>query len=269
VFLLLPGCFVTRSEGDRMLADLSELKTEVASLQRDRQDLRFLLENRMKEVNSRTSQLEKMSFKQNADTGLEKERLVTELQQLRGQLEETQHKLEEIKQAPPPKAGESEPVVQGEAPENKADHFMWAKRFYDTKQYDMAVSAFDSFLERFKDDKQFAMQAFFLRGDAYYMRAKAAGSETLRKDLYKKAVLSYQEVLTRFPSSSKAPESLYKVGMSLEAMGFGRDANAFYEEVVSKHPKSPFAADAKKRMSKLPAKSESKPAAKKAKKKKK
>lgn len=251
VLLFLPACFVTRGEGDKILQDLDQLKNEVASLQRDRQELRHALEHRMKEVNSRTAELEKFSFKQNADSGLEKERLLTELQQLRGQLEETQHKLEEIKQPPPVKGGEDKPSVEsGDTPANKSDHFMWAKRFYDSKQYDLAVQAFDSFIDRYKDDKQFAMQAYFLRGDSYYARTKTASSDSLRKDLYKRGILSFQEVLTRFPTSSKAAESLYKVGLSLEAMGFGKDAGAFYEEIVDKHPKSSFAADAKKRLNK-------------------
>ena len=248
--LLMSACFVTRSEGDLMLADMSRIKDEIASLQRERFDSLQKVNNHIKDIKARTSTLEKNNFKQSADTSLEKEKFVSEMQQLRGQLEETQFNLSEVQKAKSA-AVEVPGSFSKDMPLDKADHFVFAKKLYDNKQYGEAIAAFDSFLERFKDDKQFLSQVFFLKGDAYFEQARNADKEADKKDLYKKAVLSFQEVLTRFPDSKKVPESLYKVGNSLSGMGFSKDAIVFYEEVISKHPKSAFVKDASLKLAKL------------------
>ena len=51
-------------------------------------------------------------------------------------------------------------------------------------------------------------------------------------------MLSFQELLTRFPNSSNVVQALYKVGNALEAMGFSHDATVFYEEIINKHSKN-------------------------------
>ncbi len=248
---LMSSCFVTRSEGDQMLADMSRIKDEIASMQRERYDSLQQVNNHIKDIKSRTSSLEKNTFKQNADTSLEKEKFVSEIQQLRGQLEETQHHLGEVQSSKESATAGADGVGAKDMPLDKADHFVFAKKFYDNKQYGEAIAALDSFLERFKDDKQFLNQVFFLKGDAYFEQAKNADKEADKKALYKKAVLSFQEVLTRFPNSNKVPESLYKVGNSLSGMGFPKDAAVFYEEIINKHSKSSFVKDAKAKLEKL------------------
>lgn len=218
----LTACFVTRSEGDQMLLDISKLRSQLADTQRDLGDKQMLFDGRLKK-------LEGATFKQTAETSLEKDKLLTEVEQLKTQLEEIQA----VKVAPPVE----ETVVAKDL--TKTDQVALIKTAYADKQYEKAISGCDVFLNKYLDDKQFAAQVLYWRGDSYYELGE-----------YKKAVLSYQDLLTRFQNFSKVPETLYKVGMSLEALKFPKDAVVFYEEVIQKHPKSSFAAKAKEQLKK-------------------
>lgn len=211
--LCLSGCFVTRTEGDQMLAEISQLKNEIAVLQRDKGDLQSLLDGRLKELHTRTSEIEKVSFKKNADAGLENEKVAQELEQLKGKLEETQHQLEQVQKAKVAPDSEKPATEAAPAPEKKLENF-------------------------------------FADGEAAFKKAKESKKASLKKENYKKAIMAYQEVLTRYPDSKKVPESLYKIGLSMEAMGYAKDAQVFFEEITTKHAKSSFAKEAMKRLKK-------------------
>lgn len=203
-----------------MLMDISKLRSELAATQRDEGDRQMLMDSRLKK-------LEAAVFKQSADISLEKDKLLTEVEQLKTQLQEIQA----VKPV--------EPAVTAPANLSKTDQVAAIKTAYEGKEYERAISGTDAFLNKYPDDKQFMAQVLFWRGDSYYELGE-----------FKKAVLSYQDLLTRFQKFSKVPEALYKVGLSLEALKFPKDAAVFFEEIVSKHPKSSFATKAKEQLKK-------------------
>lgn len=240
---LSTGCVVTRSEGDRIQADLDSLKSEVATLQRQRSDSN----TQLSQLATRVGQLEHMTFSKAGAGDSQTNALAQEIQQLRDQLEQTQHQLQQQQMPTPPVK-----QVDQTAPKDKKALFDWAKQAFDQKDYSTAYERFDTFLEKHKEDVELAPDAYLLSGDAEYLQAKAAaGNKSLASDLYKKAVLSYQELLTRYPKSKNIPEALYKVGESLQAMGFPGDARVFFEEIVKKHSKSSFAKLAQKKLDSL------------------
>ena len=223
-----PACFVTRSEGDRMLMDIGKLRSELAVTQRDRGDAERLLESRLRK-------LEQAVFRQSAENGLEKEKLAIEVDQLKNQLAELQAARVAATQPvalPPPSEV---------APENlsKTDQAALIKTLYGDKEYERAIASCDAFLAQHPSDDQLIPQVLYWRGSSYFELGE-----------YKKAVLSFQDLLTRFPSFSKVPEALYKVGVSLEELKFPKDAVVFFEEILKKHPKSSFVVQAKERLKK-------------------
>lgn len=195
-----------------MLLDISKLRSELAATQRDEGDRQMLMDSRLKK-------LEASVFKQSADTNLEKDKLLTEVEQLKTQLQEIQA---------------AKPVEP-----SKTDQIAAIKTAYEAKEYERAISGCDGFLNKYPDDKQFMAQVLFWRGDSYYELGE-----------FKKAVLSYQDLLTRFQTFSKVPEALYKVGLSLDTLKFPKDAAVFYEEIVNKYSKSSFANKAKEQLKK-------------------
>ncbi len=213
------ACFVPRAEGDQMLADISKLRSELAATQRDTGDAQKLLELRVKK-------LEDATFKQNADRSAEKEKLELEVEQLKTQLEEIQ-------------AAKPEPVPVADAAStlSKPDQIAAIKTQYESGEFERVVSNCDAFLKSYPDDKQFSAQVLYWRGDAYYQLGE-----------YKKAILSFQELLTKSPKFSKTPEVLFKVGDSLEKLKFTKDSVVFFEEILEKHAKSPYASKAKERL---------------------
>lgn len=203
-----------------MLADISRLRSQLASTQRDEGDRQLLLEDRLKK-------LETAVFKKTADDGFEQDKLHAKIEQLETRLEEIQA---------------AKPVVEQPAATpslSKTDQFAAIKTAHENKEYEKTVAGCDTYLAKYPDDKQFTAQVLFWKGDAYFELGE-----------YKKAVLSFQELLTKFQTFSKVPEALYKVGVSLENLKFPKDAVVFYEEIVSKHAKSPFAAKAKEHLKK-------------------
>jgi tol-pal system protein YbgF len=204
-----------------MLADISKLRLELAATQRDEGDRQMLMDSRLRK-------LEAAVFKQSADISLEKDKLLTEVEQLKTQLQEIQ--------AAKPAEPVAPPVTTNLS---KTDQIAAIKTAYESKEYERAISGCDSFLNKYPDDKQFTAQVLFWRGDSYYELGE-----------FKKAVLSYQDLLTRFQTFSKVPEALYKVGLSLDKLKFPKDANVFYEEILKKYPKSSFAGKAKEELKK-------------------
>lgn len=248
--LSLCSCVMMRSEGDQIQSDISRLKDEIATLQREQYDSLNQIDRIVKEVKLRTSMLENTTMKQNANADLDKDRLIGEVQELRGKLEETQHRLENVHQV-----SQKDSIVDKntklEFPEGKSNHFVYAKSLYDDKKYAEAIVAFAAFVKKYAEDKQFTGQAYFILGDSYYESAVKTKDKKQKEELYKNAVLTFQEVLTQIPPSSNVPEALFKVGNAMEAMGFFKDAVVFYEEIVSKHKKSSLVKAAAAKLVKL------------------
>lgn len=256
--VLISSCVVTKAEGEQMSSDIARLKNEIATLQREKSDFTIVIERKNSELQSRISALEDVTFKKSTGESLESDRLKKEVEQLRGQLEETQKNFEDLQKVPKPEETVKDTAVikssgelESDIPTDKKGHFDWAKKAFADKNFNAAFLRIDSYIEKYRDDQQHGAEAHLLKGDSAVMLAKKAATEAAKKDLYKKAVVSYQELLTRYPKSAKIPEGLFKVGETLEAMGFASDAKIFYEEITLKHPKSAFAKDAKSKLAVL------------------
>jgi len=244
VLLFLTACFVSKSEGQLMSSDIDRLKTDVATLQRQRSDSEILQQKQQASVENRLGALENVSFKKAANEGSENERLQKELEALRGQIEEVQKGLESAKPV-------AQPTAKAEqAPEGKKAHFEWAKAAFSDEKYELAFSRIESFLDKYKEDKVYGVEGYLLKGDAAVALAKDASTDAARVDYNKKALSSYQDLLTRFPKSAKIPEALFKVGETMRSMGFTKDAKVFYREIAenAKYAKSPFVKQAKARL---------------------
>lgn len=269
--LSFAACVTTKEEGLKMRADIEGLKDEVASLQRQSADDRAALEKKLAAMESRVAQLEGTlsSLRQaDADTGVQMEKVIAELQILRGEIEEARHQLgetrktvQDILERPPVTvaAAESAPLVDAparltigghEVPDEKQAHYDFAKKLFDEKKYKEAVEAFELFISRHPSDKELGDNAWFWKGEAHYALACDEKDKKAKEKAYKQAILSYQKVL-EVPGSGKADGALFKIGLAFEALGFVDEAKVFYEEILAKHPKSSLVGDAKKRLAAL------------------
>ena len=263
------ACVVTRSEGDALRQDVNALKDETARLQVEVTEARAQREQ-LARLDTRLTELEATlaALRQaDADSGVQLEKLVAEVQTLRGEVEEARHELgqqrasvESILARPPvavataattPKADDPNKATQVgglDVPAEVKEHYAFAKKFFDDKQFAESAEAFDLFLTRHTGE--LVDNAAFWKAESYYQLGNAAGDKAAKEKAYKQAILSYQRVLET-PNSAKADGALFKIGLSFEQLGFQDEARVFYEELLAKHEKSPLVAEAKKRLKTL------------------
>ncbi len=91
-------------------------------------------------------------------------------------------------------------------------------------QFDSAEETFRNFLQKHPKDRLAADATFYL-GESYYKRSRS-----------REAAEQYLKVSTDFEKSSRAPEALLKLGLSLEKLGAREQACAAYGEVARKYP---------------------------------
>lgn len=92
--------------------------------------------------------------------------------------------------------------------------------------YVAAETGFKKFLADFPGDPRAADAQYWL-GESYYSRHQ-----------YRDAATSYLATYKNHPTSQKAPDSLFKLGLSLEGLGETSAACATYGELTKKFPKA-------------------------------
>lgn len=266
--LALSSCVTTRDEGDAMRADIAALKDEAAKTQAALNDDKAGASKRLDALAKRIDDLEETlsTMRQaDADTGVQIEKIIAELQTTRGEVEKAQFELGETKQSvksilerPPtgPAAAATTPdtkdaKIAGEpVPAEKQAHYDFAKKLFDDKKYGEAADAFDLFLQRHTSDPKLVDNAAYWKGEAYFAQAGTVEEKKAKERVLKQAILAYQRVLET-PKSAKADGALFKIGQAFEQLGFKDEARVFYEELTAKHPKSALVKDANARLKAL------------------
>jgi TolA-binding protein len=76
-----------------------------------------------------------------------------------------------------------------------------------------------------------------------------SGAEQLFKEKkWKEAILQYDEYKKKSPKGKSIPEAIYKTGVCFQELSMKNEAKVFYQEVISKFPKSDFARKAQIRL---------------------
>jgi len=96
-------------------------------------------------------------------------------------------------------------------------------------KYDAAEAAFRAFLDQ-HPKHELAGNANYWLAQSYYVRSQ-----------YERAAKTFLEGYQAYPNSSKAPDYLLKIGMSLAKIDQKQDACAVFSELESRFPDSPAA----------------------------
>ncbi len=100
------------------------------------------------------------------------------------------------------------------------------------RQFGDAEAGFSTFLQKYPDHSLAGSAQYWL-GETFYAQAD-----------YKRAAQTFLQGYKKYPKSRRAPESLLKLGISLNRLGQGEQACAAYAAVSAEYPK---AVDARKR----------------------
>ena len=100
------------------------------------------------------------------------------------------------------------------------------------RQFDEAAAGFSSYLQKYPDHSLAGSAQYWL-GETYYAQND-----------YKRAAANFLQGYKKYPTSRRAPDSLLKLGISLNRLGQDDQACAAFAAVSSEYPK---AVDARKR----------------------
>ncbi len=127
-----------------------------------------------------------------------------------------------------PSAGSASPQVAALPQASLADDYDVATAALKDGRYEIAEQRFRNYLDQHPKDRLTPDATFFL-GESYFRRARP-----------REAAEQYLKVTVDFPRAPRAPESLVKLGLSLEKLGAKEQACAAFGEVGRKYPASPL-----------------------------
>ncbi len=108
-----------------------------------------------------------------------------------------------------------------------------------SREYDKAIPAFQSFIQRFPNS-EFAPNAHYWLGQLLF-----------NKQSWGEAEEQFQIVSNRFTDSTKRPDALLKLGVIAERQGNAASARNFFQQVISQYPDSSARKLAESRLSSL------------------
>ncbi|ASC77542.1 cell division protein CpoB [Serratia marcescens] len=136
-------------------------------------------------------------------------------------------------------AGSSAPVAASATPsggDENSDYNAAVSLALEKKQYDQAISAFQSFVKQYPKST-YQPNANYWLGQLFYNKGK--------KD---DAAYYFAVVVKNYAKSPKAPDAMYKVGIIMQEKGQADKAKAVFQQVIKQYPTSAAAKQAKSRV---------------------
>lgn len=130
-------------------------------------------------------------------------------------------------------SGAQAPASTGDA---NSDYNTAVSLALEKKQYDQAITAFQSFVKQYPQST-YQPNANYWLGQLFYNKGK--------KD---DAAYYFAVVVKNYAKSPKAPDAMYKVGVIMQEKGQADKAKAVFQQVVKQYPTSDAAKQAKKRI---------------------
>ena len=123
--------------------------------------------------------------------------------------------------------------------QDKAAQYASAYQTFKTGNYPKAREAFQSFLAAYPAG-EYSDNAQFWIGECYFFEKK-----------YEKAILEYEKVTKKFPSSNKVPYALLKQGISFQNLGDKVSAKLLLQQVIKDYPNTSQARIARSKLQEI------------------
>ena len=211
--LFLSGCLASERDMGTLKLQLKELNETIALMQTNQAELA----SKMEELN------------QNLAVSNEN------LSQLDGQLFNLSSKLDDINAVVTGGQG----AAGAGAVMLPSDVFNEAKNHLTKQSYDLAVTGFKLYIEKYPDGENI-QQAYIYLGDAYAALGQA-----------RPAAIAYATVLQKVPESKIIPTARLKYARSIIPLGKTEEAKRYFNSVVQDFGSSPEARLAKEELAKL------------------
>jgi tol-pal system protein YbgF len=235
------ACVTTRQEGQEMRARIDalekDLKTQKEATAADRQKLQAEQAAKLKEVQDAMDALNRAARKSGADLAVDLEKAQNDLAQIRGMLEVSQHRLDQIDQGNAERdrrLDENARLVASrqkelEHPSDKAGLYAAARKKLDAGDSGAARQFLTEFLSKYGKD-ELAGNAQYWLGETYYAEKR-----------WNDAIVEFQKVLKDHRGSEKTPDALLKIGMAFQNQKDCKNAMLFFDEVQQAYKSAPAA----------------------------
>ncbi|HZI06776.1 MAG TPA: tetratricopeptide repeat protein, partial [Archangium sp.] len=263
--LVLSGCFYPADRGRALETRLAKLDSTQAQLQaeltRTREQLDATLpkiDAKIAEVSTALQSLDTASRRTGADIGIQLQKTVEDLSELRGQVETYLYKIGELEGALTKTNEETEKrllALKGEAALKEAEAKKKAeelKRPTDKKEFlalaqekakggDVAVARqlYSEFLKKWPKDA-LASEAHFGLGETYFTEDKC-----------REALFEYGKLLQEYPKADSTPNAYLRSSECFKKLKMQEESRLALEELVKGYPKSEAAKTAKSRLAEL------------------
>ncbi len=213
--------------------ELSSLQRNMADLAADNDRIKADLLAVMARTDETKLELQKEVSRLNGAT-LELGEAIQELRTKVDRLEEKGAKGPAEK--PPVVAPPKTSLDELSTPEEMYDYALGLIKNGDTKKGREVLNAFAAKYP----DHRLMQNVFYWKGETFYVE----------KD-YESAILSFQDVIDKYPQGEKAPDAMLKQGLSFQALNDKKNARVLYELLLGKYPKSMAAEKARRNLAEL------------------
>jgi TolA-binding protein len=247
-----PAC-VTTSEGDKMRADIADLRAKLDKI--EKRDKEYT--EQVARLRTVLDQATKLLTRNSADVGAKAAKAEQDIAMLQGRIEEMTHAAEQQSRQTADQENRLETrlaaleqmqtkiadKVAPTLPDDKETLWQQAAARLASGQRDDGRRFYRVFIQRFPQDPR-AAQAYLAIGMSFVQEGK-----------HPNAAAEFQKVLTVYPSAPEVPEAMWQLSLAFVQLHFCTDARSLLADLVKRYPKSPRANDAKselKTIAKLP-----------------
>ena len=263
--LALSGCFYPADRGRALEARLEKIDATQARLQEELTQTRAqldatlpLIDEKVAEVSKALQSLDTASRRTGADIGIQLQKTVEDLSELRGQVETYLYKIGELEAALARTSTETEKrllALKGDEALKEAEARKKAeelKRPTDKKEFlalaqekakagdtVLARQLFSEFLKKWPKDA-LAADAHFGLGETYFTEDKC-----------REALFEYGKLLQEYPKAEATPNAYLRSSDCFKKLKMQEESRLALEELVKGYPKSEAAKTAKSRLAEL------------------
>lgn len=259
VSLGVTACWVPKETGRIMQDDIAALKADLTQVHKAVDEERAVeTEHRQQtlkkfeEISGALAEFNRSARMTDADFGAQMDRIIHDVQDLRGAVEVNEHRIGETetkieqnlaqrieainKQIAGGGTETSEAADKG-MPKDKKEALAFANKLAKEGKTNDARAAYRNILRDWPKEPGVTDEAMFRLGESYYDDKK-----------FDAALREYIKVVDKFASGDLVDDAYYKIGMCSLELNQLADAQTFFSEIVNNHKKSPLLKSARARL---------------------
>lgn len=261
VALLASGCFYPADRGRALESKLNQLANDNAQLSANLKDTQDKLAATQPKIDAKIAQvsqalesLDRAARRSDADIGVQLQKVIEDMAQLRGMVETYQHRIDELDANLKKLADDTDQRItqlQGQEaiakkkaealqkPTEPKPFLALADEKLKANDLPLARSLYAEFLKKWPKDALVASAHYGL-GETYFLEEK-----------WREALFEYGKVMQEYPKSAVAPDAYLRASTSFQKLNMASESRLALEELLKSYPKSEAAKEAKARLAEL------------------